>query len=143
MSAISITASAVLKSSAGQVTFGTAGATITQGQALYQDTASPGNPMKLADADAGSVGDLIRQGIYYSLSAASSGQPIAYVAVDSALQTGATTPLTSGATIYLGATAGAITATYADLGTGATVVQLGVVNTDGTLNFNPLIGGTK
>lgn len=142
MSAISITASAVLRGN-GTIQLGTAGATITQGQALYQDTATAGNPMKLADADAGSVGDLIRQGIYFALSAASSGQPIAYTGADSALQTGATTPLTSGATIYLGATAGAITATYADLGTGATVVQLGVVNTDLTLNFAPLIGGTK
>lgn len=143
MAAIAITTTAVLASSSAQTaTGGIAGATITQGQALYVDT-SDSNKLKLADADSGSAGDAIRAGIQIALNAASAGQPVAYVTQDAALATGATTPLTSGATIYLGTTAGAITATYADLGSGSTVVQLGVVNTDGTLNFKPLIGGTK
>ena len=50
MAAISITAANVLKSSTGQVSVGTAGATITAGQSVYIDT-SDSNKIKLADAN--------------------------------------------------------------------------------------------
>ena len=140
MADISIDATLVAKSASAASTTGTAGATITQGQVLYIDTAN-NNVMKLADSNGGSAGDAIRQGLQVALNAASSGQPVTYVTLDSALNLGLT--LTSGATAYLSSTAGGITVTYADIASGSTVVQLGVVNTNGTLNFNPLVGGTK
>lgn len=141
MADISIVAASVLRSSSGQVGTQSAGAAITQGQVLYMDTANS-NVMKLADSNAGSVGDLIRQGLYIALNAASTGQPISYVTLDSAFATGGTLA-TSAPTIWLSNTPGGITATLADLASGSTIVQLGVVNTDLTLNFNPLVGGTK
>lgn len=129
----------VLKSTAGNMSFGTAGATITQGQSCYLDGAT--TTYKLADSNSGSVGDAIRAGLFIALCAASAGQPIVVLTEDPALDLGIV--LTSGATAYLSNTAGGITVTYADIASGSTVVQLGVVNTSGTLYFKPIIGGTK
>lgn len=139
MADVSITASAVAKSASGQTQTYTAGATITQGQACYIDAS---NLAKLADANSGAAGDLIRTVSGIALNAASSGQPVTLVTSDSALNLGAT--LTSGDDLYLSVTAGGITATKADVTSGATTVHLGQVLTGGaTVNFSVLIGGVK
>jgi len=137
MADISITASTVLKSTNGQQLYGIAGTTITQGQALYIDTANS-NVLKLADSNGTAPANTIAG---MALNAASSGQPVAYVGADTAYISGGT--LTAGNVIYLSDTPGGITATYADIASGSTVIILGVVNTDLTLNLNPTVGGTK
>lgn len=137
MADLSLDPTIVIRSSTGQQVVGTAGATITQGQALYIDTANS-NVLKLADSN-GTTPANSCAGI--ALTAGSSGQPVVYVAADTALAIGAT--LTSGAAIYLSDTPGGITATYADIASGSTVIVLGVANTNGSLNLNPVTGGVK
>ena len=68
---LSITAANVAPSSGAQYADGTAGATITAGQAVYLDTSA--NTYKLADCDATAATAVIA-GI--ALNGASSGQPI-------------------------------------------------------------------
>ena len=136
MAAISITAANVLPGSIVNIQAGTAGASITQGQSLYFDTAA-GN-LKLADAD-GSAPANTFAGI--ALNAASTGQPISYTSDASALVPGGT--VLAGDVIYLSPVAGGITKTFADLTSGATVIILGVVNTDLSLNLKPVVGGVK
>lgn len=136
MAAISITASSVLKSSTGSRSIGIAGATITQGQALYIDT-SDSNKMKLADANGTSPANTFA-GI--AENAASSGQPISYVSGDlGGFTIGAT--LLAGDTIWLHTTPGALTKTQADLIAGCTVVTVGTMLTTTTLAIQPLVGG--
>lgn len=135
MSDVSITAASVLKSSNGIIQSGIAAATITQGQVLYQ---LANQTFGLADSNGVSPANSVA-GI--ALNAASAGQPIDYVATDTAFTTGGT--FTSGAAVYLSDTPGGITATYADIASGSTVIILGVVNTDGTLNLRPVVGGVK
>lgn len=136
MADLSITVASVAKGSGASVVSGTAGASITAGQALYVDTANS-NVMKLADSDASTLAATVA-GI--SLHAALTGQPIAYIANG---------PITIGATVTAGifyagsATAGAI-CPLSDLTTNAhpcligyassaTVIQVGIVNTGATL----------
>lgn len=137
MSVISITAANVLKGGSSNIFRGTiaAGVTITQGQVIYR--LANGN-IGLADSNGVSPANSF-EGV--AVTAGSPGQPIDYVMSDIAFTSGGT--LTSGDTIWLANTAGAITATYADIASGSTVIALGVVNTDGTLNLNPVVGGTK
>ena len=136
MAAISVTAANVLPGSNSNIQVGTAGATITQGQSLYFDSAS--GTLKLADADGTSPANTF-SGI--ALNAGSTGQPISYTAQASALVPGGT--VLAGDVIYLSPVAGGITKTYADLTSGATVIILGVVNTDLSLNLKSVVGGVK
>lgn len=135
MADISITAANVLKSASGTPGSGTFGATITQGQVLYKKA---DGTYGLADSNGTTPANSFA-GI--ALNAGASGQPASVVTLDPALNIGAT--LTAGAVIYLSDTPGAITATYADIASGSTVIILGVGNTDGTLNLNPIVGGVK
>lgn len=137
MSDISITAASVLKGSSSSIFRGTiaAGVTITQGQVLYQ--LANGN-IGLADSNGVAPANSV---LGISLTAGSPGQPVDYVMTDAAFTSGGT--LTSGNVIYLSDTPGGMTATYADIASGSTVITLGVVNTDGTLNLSPVVGGTK
>lgn len=139
MADITITAANVLPSSSATIEYGVAGATITQGQALYIDTADS-NKLKLADCDATSPANVFA-GI--SLNAASAGQKVAYCSKDlGGFTIGAT--VAAGDDIYLSPTtspAGRITATRADLSSGDTVVHLGVMLTTTTLKLNPTTGG--
>lgn len=136
MADISITAANVLKSSSANVTVGTAGTTITAGQALYIDTADS-NKLKLADADGTSPVNAFA-GI--SLHASLNGQPIAYVTSDPSFTFGGT--VAAGDTIWLADTAGGITKTFSDLETGDKVVVLGVALTTTTMYLQPVTGGT-
>lgn len=137
MADVSQTPASVLKSSTGQQIIGVAGATILAGNLLYIDTANS-NVLKLADSNGSSPANSIAG---MALCGASANQPVVYVGGDDAINVGAV--LTAGATAYLSDTAGGLTVTYADILTGSTVIQLGVANTDGTLNFHPLVGGVK
>ena len=136
MAAISITAANVLKSSTGQVSVGTAGATITAGQAVYIDT-TDSNKIKLADADGTAPANTFA-GI--ALNAASSGQPVSYCTNDTAGFTIGATVL-AGDTIWLSPTAGGITKTRADLVSPSTVITIGNMLTTTTMNLTPNVGG--
>lgn len=137
MADLSITAASVLKSSNGTILQGTAGATITQGQAVYIDT-TDSNKIKLADSN-GTAPANTCAGI--ALNAASSGQPVSYCGLDSAFALGAT--VTSGAVIYLSNTPGGLTATYSDVASGSTVIAVGGAVSTSTMNLNPQTYGTK
>lgn len=89
---------------------GTAGATITAGQAIYLDSAT--STLKLADADSSTA---TAYGVGIALHAALSGQPLTYV-YGGYYTPGAT--LTKGAFYCVSATAGGI-APSSDLTTGA------------------------
>ena len=136
MAAISITAANVLKSSTGQVSVGTSGATITAGQSVYIDT-SDSNKIKLADANGTAPANTFA-GI--ALNAASSGQPVSYCTTDNAGFTiGAT--VVAGDTIWLSQTPGGLTKTIGDLSGGIAIV-VGVMLTTTTMNLTPVVGGS-
>ena len=136
MAAISITAANVLKSSTGQVSVGTSGATITAGQSVYIDT-SDSNKIKLADANGTAPANTFA-GI--ALNAASSGQPVSYCTNDTAGFTiGAT--VVAGDTIWLSQTPGGLTKTIGDLSGGIAIV-VGVMLTTTTMNLTPVVGGS-
>ena len=136
MAAISITAASVLKSSTGQVSVGTSGATITAGQSVYIDT-SDSNKIKLADANGTAPANTFA-GI--ALNAASSGQPVSYCTNDtSGFTIGAT--VVAGDTIWLSQTPGGLTKTIGDLSGGLAIV-VGVMLTTTTMNLTPVVGGS-
>lgn len=136
MADLAVTAASVLRSSNGNSAFGTAGATITQGQVLYIDTADS-NKLKLADSDAASPAYVVA-GI--SECAASAGQPVVYRTFDTAFVTGFTA--LAGDTIWLSDTAGGMTKTFADLEALDHITVLGVMVSTTAMNFRPLAGGT-
>jgi hypothetical protein len=111
MADISITAANVV-TVAGVKDSGTAGATITAGQAVYKK-ASDGK-FYLADADAASVaGNAEIDNVYgIALNGASSGQPLS-VQISGTITIGGT--ITAAGTIWLSDVAGGITETWADL----------------------------
>ncbi len=96
---------------------GIAGATITAGQSLYEDS-TDSNKLKLADADASATAACV--GV--ALHAASSGQPIAY-AKTGEVDIGAT--VAAGAIYVVSTTAGGV-APDSDLGTGDYVTIIGI-----------------
>lgn len=136
MADLTQTASAVLRSSKGLVASGIAGATIVAGNTLYVDTAT--STLKLADSNGTTPANSLTG---MALNGGGSGQPISYVTSDASLNIGVS--VTSGAVVYLSDTPGAVTATYSDIAAASTVIVLGVGNTDGTLNFSPIVGGVK
>lgn len=97
---------------------GTAGATVTAGQACYVDTANS-NVLKLAQSD-GTALEATVKGI--AMHGAASGQPLT-LATSGDIDLGAT--LTVGATYVLSQTAGGI-APIADLATGDFVSHIGI-----------------
>jgi hypothetical protein len=101
MAALSITAANVAAGATARKSSGTAGATITAGQLLYQDPAD--GLLKLADSDAGTAPP--RSPIGIALHGASAGQPLAYLA-EGPCTIGAT--LTAGVAYYASPTAGGI-----------------------------------
>ena len=134
---ISVTVASVIPSSSAQIASGTAGATITQGQALYIDTGDS-NKLKLADADGTSPANSFA-GI--ALNAASAGQRVNYCTQDlGGLAIGAT--LAIGDSVWLSDTPGGITKTFSELEAGDKIVHLGVMLTTTTLVLNPTTGGT-
>lgn len=127
MADISVTAANVKIVSDAAVADGTAGATITAGQAVYLDETD--NKFKLADADNTATTAAVR-GI--ALNGASDGQPIK-VASSGVLNMGAT--LTVGTIYVLSGTAGGV-CPASDLTSGDYVSLLGVAITAANLKLN-------
>lgn len=138
MANISITAANVLASSLSRYrTEFKAGATITQGQAVYLDTAT--NTWKLADANPTGAGQAVTDIVGIALVAASSGQPMVVAVLDTTgINLGAT--LVVGTTYVVSATAGAI-CPIADLVSTDFPILLGTASTAALLILQPSASG--
>jgi hypothetical protein len=117
MADLTITAANVV-SGGGNTRQGTAGATLTAGQAVYLD--STDGKYKLADSD--SVTAAVRQPVGIALNGAASGQPV-LVQYDGPVTIGAT--LTAGLAYYLSKTAGGI-CPVADIASGGYATIIGI-----------------
>jgi hypothetical protein len=118
MADITVTAANVLLLNSGRTDTGTAGATITAGQALYVD-ASDSNKLKLAQSD-GTAAEAVAVGV--SLHAALAGQPIRYAVDGSIINIGGTTAKN---TAYVVSTTAGGVAPSTDLTSGHRIVWLG------------------
>jgi hypothetical protein len=139
MSDISITAASVVKGANAKTRKGVAGATITAGQTLYEDTADS-NKLKLADANASAA---TSNCVGISLHGAASGQPIEFVYEDDDFTPGGTLSLSAAADdgVYvLSGTAGGI-APVGDLASGWYPVVLGVAKSTTKMNLKIVRAG--
>ncbi len=118
---IVITAANVVKSSNAVLETGTAGATITAGQAVYLDTAD--QKYKLADSN--SATPAIRQPVGIALNGAADGQPLTIIKSGN-VTIGAT--ITAGVALYLSDTPGGI-CVVADVGSGEYACIIGIATT--------------
>lgn len=131
MADITITAASVALVS-GNTASGTAGATITAGQALYLDSVT--NTLKLCDADLSAAGaDCVGIALHGSLS----GQPIKYQ-VDGTITIGATVVL--GRSYWASATAGGI-APVGDVASPLRATLIGVATTTAVLTLKLYTSG--
>lgn len=130
---LSITAGNVAPGNNASIAHGTAGATITAGQAVYFDESD--SKYKLADCDSASAAARSPAGI--ALNAASDDQPIA-VLKSGRVTIGAT--LTAGVAYYLSATAGGI-CPVGDLSTGDYPVLIGIAESASVLKVQMLEAG--
>ncbi len=111
------------------------GVTIVQGNGIY---VSNGLAYLAAATNANGLSGV-------ALSAGSAGQVITWdnsdwnVSLAQGINLGAT--LSSGLTVYMSATSGAFTTTFADLTAGQVVVNVGQVYADGTVGLKPNRGG--
>jgi len=134
MATVSITATSVFKSTNAQFQGPLlAAAAITAGQVLYRLAAGT---LGLADANGTSPANTV---IGIALNGAAVGQPVLYVATDSAFTFGGTS--TAGKTFYLSATAGGIVDDIADVTAGCTVISLGGTTSTTVMNLDPVVGG--
>lgn len=139
MADISITAASVVAGANAKKRTGVAGATITAGQALYEDGASS-NVLKLADANASAA---TAKCVGIALHGASSGQPITFVTEDDDFTPGGTLSLSAAADsgVYvLSGTAGGL-APMDDLAAAMYPVILGVAKSTTKMNLK-IIQGT-
>lgn len=135
MAAISITAANVVANAGAIIADGRFGATVTQGQVLYEDAAD-GNDLKLADADSGTAGAKVPKGI--ALNAGADGQPAKYVR-KGPVTIGAT--LTPGLPYYLSPdTAGGI-CLIGDIGVGDDYVYIGYAASASVLEVDIKVTG--
>lgn len=132
---ISITAASVVPSSAAKFITKIAGATITAGQPVYEDTGDS-NKVKLADTDSATA--LARVCLGIAATGASAGQPVRIIREDPALTIGATVAI--GDILILSGTAGGI-CPAADAATGDYVTFLGVASSTTVINFKPVHSG--
>lgn len=128
MADLSLTAANVAPGSGRLLKDGTAGATITAGQSIYED-ATDGGKLKLADANA-SAAAADTAGI--ALHGASSGQPIRYQYAGE-ISIGTTT-MDVGKIFVQSANAGGI-APSTDLGSGWYTKVIGISKTNSTLSL--------
>lgn len=133
MADISVTAANVLKATGATVYNGTAGATVTAGQPVYQDS-SDGYKFKPAQADTAAKAKAY--GI--ALHAALDEQPLQVVTAGG-LNIGAT--LTVGQVYVVSDAAAGGVAPYADLTTGDFVTILGVATTASNLAVDIQVSG--
>lgn len=131
MAAVALTAPT--PGAGAQTRWGTAGATIVAGQAVYLDIAT--NTYKLADAGALATAALAG----FALTGASSGQPVKILTGGALTATG----LTAGEAYFLNTTAGSI-GLYADL-TGNTdyITYVGTASTTTVMSVNIHVSGVK
>jgi hypothetical protein len=135
MADYTLTAASVLASSQATLVAGTFGATVTAGQAVYQDTADPDilgrGKWKLADANGSGIARTVG-GI--ALNGGASGQPASICTADPAFTHGLATVATTAPVIVLSGTAGAL-APVADLTTGMmpNVVMIAISATQAVL----------
>jgi len=134
MADISITASAVVPSSAAVIKYTTAGATLTAGQLIYLDVADLDangiGKAKLSDAN-GAAALRVVDGM--CIGGASAGQPIAYVTYDTALVIAAS-GLTANTILILSDTPGGV-APSTDLSSGEYLSVIAVVKSATTIFF--------
>lgn len=128
MADLSITAANVVAGSGARRTTGTAGATITAGQAVYLDASD--SKYKLADNNSATAAVRSPDGI--ALHGAANGQPLT-ILTSGPVTIGAT--LTAGATYYLSDTPGGI-APAADLATGEYATIIGIATSTTVLDVD-------
>lgn len=139
MSDVSITAANVVKGANAKTRRGRAGATITAGQVVYEDS-SDSFDLKLADANASAA---TANPVGIALHGASDGQPLEYVYEDDDFTPGGTLSLSAAADdgVYvLSGTAGGI-APIGDLASGMYPVILGVAKSTTKMNLK-IVRGT-
>lgn len=127
MTDIAITAANVVAGSDSRAEPGTAGATITAGQAVYLDSAT--RTYKLADSNGA---EALRTPRGIALNSAASGQPLS-VHRSGDLTIGAT--LTPGVAYYLSDTPGGI-CPVADVGSGEYACIIGIAKSASVLDVN-------
>jgi len=132
---ISITAASVIPGANAKIVTKTAGATITAGQVVYEDTGDS-NKVKLADTDSATA--LARVVFGIAAGGAAAGQPVRIIREDDDLTLGGT--VATGDILILSGTAGAV-APNADAATGDYVVFLGVAKSATKINFKPVASG--
>lgn len=125
MADLTITATSVVAGGNARTVDGTAGATITAGQAVYLDSTT--GTYKLADCDSATAA--VRSPAGIALNGAATGQPVE-IATSGNITIGAT--VTAGVAYYLSATAGGI-CPVADLGSGDYPVFLGFATSSSVL----------
>lgn len=128
MADLTITAANVLALAGSTTTRGTAGATITAGQAVYIDTAD--GLYKLADNNSATQAARIPTGI--ALNGASNGQPLGVLTLGP-ITIGAT--MTAGVAYYLSDTPGGI-CPVADLGSGEFPTVMGIATSTTALKVD-------
>jgi len=126
MADLVITAASVLTGAGSKITHGTAGATVTAGQAVYRDPTD--GKYKLADNNSATAA--VRSVDGFALHASLAGQPLA-VHESGPLTVGAT--MTAGVAYYLSDTPGGI-CPVADLATGEYPALLGIATSTTVLN---------
>lgn len=125
MTDLTITATSVVGDGGARRIVGTAGESITAGQAIYKSSST--NKWMKADSNSATVEATVAGGI--ALNSASLNQPVV-VHQEGDLTIGAT--LTKGAGYFLSETAGGIQPA-ADLGSGENVCQLGIAKSTSVL----------
>ena len=138
MSDVSITAANVVAGANAKKRTGTAGSTITAGQAVYEDS-SDSFKFKLADANASAA---TAKCVGIALHGASSGQPLTIVEEDDDFTPGGTLSISAAADdgVYvLSGTAGGI-APVGDLASGWYPVVLGVAKSTTKMILKPIRG---
>lgn len=127
MADLSITAANVVPGADARTESGTAGATITAGQAVYLDATT--NSYKLADSNGAAA---LRTPVALALHGASAGQPLT-VQKSGDITIGAT--LTGGVAYYLSDTPGGI-CPVADVGSGEYACIIGIAKSTTVLDIN-------
>jgi hypothetical protein len=135
MADIVLTAANVVAGSSASTEHGTAGATITAGQAVYLDSST--NKYLLADSNSATAAARVPRGI--ALNSAANNQPLSVV-TDGAVTIGGT--LVAGVAYYLSDTPGGICA-VADVGSGEYSVILGMATSTTVLDVDIQASGVS
>jgi len=129
MADLTITAANCVPVAGSLIGYGTSGATITAGQAIYLESSS--NTWKLADNNSATAE--VRAATAVALTGSSAGQPIAYTTKDNSVTLGAT--MTAGVAYYLSDTPGGI-CPVADLASGEYPLVVGIATSTTVLKLS-------